>query len=377
MNKSHLGKELEKISLAKDIKDGQYKILKNAYSNICENLKNNKYDDIPNYYLKNQKLGYYEMDLSQLYSQQLNQILWSFLFFNERSKADLKILDEAIKIYIETNNAFSTMEKSNDVLMYLESQEYKTYLDFTQYFGDLYGIDVDEYRLAKINNFKIPEDAKVYNKTTMISMLISILKKNHKSIFSDLDEGNNADLDSIIYTDEIYNTKLQKHIKESILFPTYIQNYGLPMLQVLKSTKVGFEFSILDKKEHIAEQLKEVYRQEGSIKRAISSSTKQEFLNMYLPKEEKNKRFNSIPAIQKAFTIYQYRQHCQNQEQARQLYNFHILYSSFEKNGFDDELIYSDDDHMYIERDDLITKNYLNDDLSPQINIITSLLNLK
>ncbi len=360
MNKLHLGKSLvESFPENIDIVDGDYEINKNDYARICRKLNNNIYYDIPNYYLEAYKLEYYKDSPSQTYSQKLNQILWDFLLFNEGSCADLKILDKAIDIDNKMNNTISGIEKSEDVLKYMKSVGYDTYLKFTQYLNNLYGIDTKEYYDFMVNQHNSKEE--IINKTNTYKMIISAIKENEEVVF----DGN----------DMVDRKLLRERMREYVAVPVYVQKYSRPMLKILKLKKVVFEFNMLDDKKDITKQLDEIYSREKSYKRVMSSSNKQEFLDIYFPKEnkdciEKKDRLDSILGIKKAFIIYQYSQHCQDLEEARLIYNFHILLSNVGKRE-------SDDYAIYMENDDLITKHYLKKEIRIQLKIITSMLNLK
>ncbi len=281
------------------------------------------------------------------------------------------MLNEAIHIH-NCGNVLLEMGKTEKVLEFVYAKGYDTYIDFVQYYSDMYGIDVEEYRAKKDNGFNIDQNlssADIYDTTNTNHIRISIISKNRKTIFDD----------SGIVDEE----KLENEIKNNIIFPVYVQNYTLPVHQILKSNKVGFEFNILDGKSYIDDQFKKVYSLEKKHKRTIFSSTKQKFLSHYFSNNSRMTRFESINAIKKSFVIYQYRQHCDNLEEARLLYNFHILFTNFEKMGFKDDKIYlyptnpSKDQYLYIEREHLITGSYLTKEITDQLDIITSLLHLK
>ncbi len=363
MDKLYLGKVLRECfsdrDKKSDMEDGDYRINSREYARIYKQLKNNQYKEIPNYYLKSYESGYYKHDPSHTYSQMLNQILWDFLLFDEGSRKNLKILNKAIDIDYEKNNTISGIGKSKDVLKYMNRIGCDSYFTFTQHIDKLYGIDADEYYDFRVNKHNIKEQDeytnKHINKKDTQSIVMSVLKQNKEKIFDG---------------DDIIDTKLlQMNMKGYVSPPVYTQNYSSPILKILKLQKVVFEFSMLDTKKDITKQLNEVYDLEQLSKRVMLSSNKQEFLKMYGLKERKY-QLDSILAIKKAFIIYQYRQHCDTPEEARLIYNFHLLLSNLGKKEFGDF-------DTYMESDDLITKYYFNKEIKQQLYIITSLLNLK
>ncbi|BAF73235.1 hypothetical protein [Sulfurovum sp. NBC37-1] len=358
------------INDAKDMiqvdKKGYY-IYRDNCQIIMKKLKEGKYDGVRNYYKEAREAG--DLDREKPYARELNRILWGFLRANKKSKKDLQILDTAIAIFLDTISTLESIENSKPVSEYLYNHGYKSYVDFAQYLNNKYGIDAKEYQQAKSNGFKINEQSSeddllygnepIYNSSRMTEAILSILKNNKKELLKSSDFGYSI---------------LEHGLKQKEIYPIYKQNYGLPPLQVIKSTKVVLEFSILDDKKYIDHMLKEAYGKEKRFHRITSSSEKSRLLSAINHKEEK---FVSINMLQKALILYQYTQDGEevlDSKDAWYIFIFHaFLFAYSEKSKTTD--MQPCKNLVYRSRD-VITYSVLKNEIKKQTEIIESLLNL-
>ncbi len=221
----------KKIVLQKEL----LRIDKNECLKISRNFQNGKYDNIRNYYKEAKDSGYLDKDRYDTYAKELNHILWIFLFANKKSRTDLEVLDASIEIFNQSAN--TTLKEEDPVLKYLNNNGHKTYFEFSKYFNDKYGINIREYKDAKINGLKInnknifddeslSENKPVFSSTQIYDIIVSILDE-HKEEF-------------LISEDYGYSL-LKKETRSKLIYPIYKQSYKLPVLQAIGSSKVVFE----------------------------------------------------------------------------------------------------------------------------------------
>ena len=373
MGKHNIIEDAKKIT----VKAEGYHIWKEDLLHVMQKYKKGKYDSVRNYYKEARELGY--LDRAKPYAKELNRILWGFLLANKKSRNDLEILDTTIEIFNNTTNTLKKIENSEEVSEYLCRLDYKSYLDFAKHLSDKYGIDAEEYMQAKSNGFKTnedsPEDDLLYEKEPLFNsvrttnIIMPIFKENKEEFLR--------------LPDDDYSV-LKRGLKQKEIFPLYKQNYGLPPLQVIKSTKIVLEFSILDDKAYIDDMIKEVYKREKRFRRATSSSEKSGLLKAlnceeYDKYDEYNeKKFKSINALQKALIIYQYTQDGEeilSLKEAQYIFTFHAFLFTYHnklKNIDNKHDINSD---TYRSRD-VITYYFLKKEIKEQIEIMESLLNL-
>ena len=365
-----LGKILTKLDNTREQHRGKrlHQIYSYTYENysikaIQEDLKNEELDTL-NYYEIAKNTWLSKQYTLGTYTHKLNHILWIFLLSAKKSKADLKILDEIINIFDSTVNTFTAIENVESVLSYLKEKGFNTYLEFAKYFNDEYSIDIDEYRKAKGYGFNVKlkgseEDNYLYANEPIYSLaqsqeiIIDAIRKCRSTVFD-----SSGNIDALLLGEEI---------KNKIVYPIYVQNYGYPLLNILKSNRVLFEFCSLDSTGEIEEQLSKILELEEPYKDSLFSSEKGKLLKELLPGNNQ-KDFDSISMLQKALVIFQYKRHCTHWENSRQVYNFHVFLSQTHRE--------KDDYYIIAESEDFITKNTMNDYVTKQIRLITSLLNI-
>ena len=346
-----------------------YHIYRKPLIDIIKKYKEGKYNNVRNYYKEARESG--DLDRVEPYGKEINRILWGFLRANKKSKDDLEILDTAIDIFNNTTNTLKSIENSEEVSEYLSQLHHKSYLDFSEYLSDRYGIDTTEYIQAKANGFETNKDPlendlfyenePLFNSVRITDIIVPILKKNKEELLGLPDDDHSV---------------LKRELKQKEIFPVYKQNYGLPTLQIIKSTKVVFEFSILEKKEDIDEMLKEVYKQEKKFHRATSSSEKNGLLKSLNYGKDKESKFKSINALQKALIIYQYAQdgdEVLSPKDAQLILTFHAFLFAYHNKL---ENSYSADDNGTYRSRDVIIDSFLAKEIKQQTEIIESLLNL-
>ncbi len=330
-------KELGKILSVLDIE-----CTKNNRADLIKQTYLLKYDDynfkstqerlkkeglgIPNFY-KEFKMEWSSKQYSLgTITSKLNYILWKFLLSSKKSKADLKILDEVISMASKTMNVSlrsdkleSEIENSKSALSYLKEKGFNTYLEFEKHFNLQYGINIDEYEKAKRNSFKIN-----LKSSTEISPTEYEGLKNIKGSIYRLDTAQKIIIDSIVRhretvfdSDGIVNENvLAQEIKNRVDIPVYAQNYGYPLLNLLKSNRISFEFSALDKKEELIQQITEILELEEQFtttkiekdvssphKRKLYSSIKWQLLKQFLPEEENLYKIRTIDMMEKSIVL--------------------------------------------------------------------------
>lgn len=322
-----------------------------------DEIQNNFKSTIPNLCQKAYKIGYFD-NSSINYTSILYRALWIILLSNKNSAKDINILNEAIEVYLSSDDLLTPMSHNKAVNDYLNTKIQQTYNEFKVSVYDKYGFDTDEYKTIKIDKRQGNPDFMVYQKQDLQEIITSIFI-NLKSDFKKDTE-----------TDFI--EKIKRKVQSKNYYPTYKPSYKYPKLAILDNNTVGFEFSILDEEKDIISEFHKIYKLEKSNKRKHSSSLTNELLNIL--DEENTDKFKSAKDILKSALIYQYQQQPDigSLEKAMLVYNFHLFTTYFKEVEEDTE-----NKEYNFKSSYLINEYAVKKEIRVQINQLKSLLNLK
>lgn len=301
------------------LKDVSLKIDNQTYTlpiKEYDDIQNNYINTLPNFCQKACNIGYFD-NRNINYTSILYRALWTILLSNKNSAKDIKILNEAIDVYLSSDDLITPMSHNKAVNDYLNTNIQQTYNEFKESIYRKYGFDTDEYKTIKIDKRQGNPAFMVYKKQDLQEIITSIFV-NLKSDFM-----KDTEIDFI--------EKVKSEVQSQKYYPIYKPSYKYPKLAILDNNTVGFEFSILDEEKDIISEFEKIYKLETSNKRKHSSSITNELLNIL--DEENDDKFKSAKDILKSALIYQYQQQPEigSLEKAMLVYNFHLFTANFKE----------------------------------------------
>lgn len=348
-NKRFVAK-LKAVSLKID--DKTYTLPIKEYDDIQNNYKST----IPNLCQKAYNIGYFDNDRIS-YTSVLYRALWTILLSNKDSAKDIKIINDAIEVYLTSDDLITPMSHNKAVNNYLKKHINQSYNEFKESIYDKYGFNTDEYKNIRIDKRQGNPDFMIYEKQDLQEIITSIFI-NLKSDFK-----KDTEIDFI--------EKVKNEVQSQNYYPIYKPSYKYPKLAILDNNTVGFEFSILDEEKDIISEFEKIYKLEISNKRKYSSSITNELLNIL--DEENDDKFKSAKDILKSALIYQYQQQPDigSLEKAMLVYNFHLFTANFKEAEEDTE-----NQEYNFKSSYLINEYAVKKEIRLQIIQLKSLLNL-